>query len=154
MSFFLTDPFYVTSTTDTVEQAANAPHNPLDLDYETAALIVKLAMEDLDELRGQGKGKARANAPLTDEEYALQVQSQQYQELLISTEDAIIAKSLQEASATDATYLEALVVAERAAVADRRAALALSRGEALPPVQACQRRLEDPAYQMHPNDQA
>ncbi|KAF9528770.1 hypothetical protein CPB83DRAFT_298045 [Crepidotus variabilis] len=156
MSFFSTDLFRATSTTGKGKQAASTPppDSPFDLDYETAALIAKLAMEDLDELRGQGKGKARANAPLTDEEYALQLQSQQYQELLTSTEDARIANSLREASATDAAYLEALVVAEQAAAEDRRAALALSRGEALPPVQDCQRRLEDPAYQMHPNDQA
>ncbi|KAF8890786.1 hypothetical protein CPB84DRAFT_1784520 [Gymnopilus junonius] len=122
-----------------------------DLDFETSALIVKLALEDLDEVLNRRKGKSRADSPLTDEEYAHQVQYEHYRQLLAIAEDAKVAKSIADAVATDGAYVDALMTAELAAADDRRAAEMLARGEALPPPNATQSRLEDRAFIMHPD---
>lgn len=120
------------------------------VDYETTALVARLAIEDLENVYGRRWGKSRAGAPLSDEEYAVRLQMEQFQEWITIEEDARLANSLREASSTDAAYLEALITAEQAATEDRRAALALSRGEALPLPTNTQARLEDPAFKMHP----
>lgn len=120
------------------------------VDYETSVLVARLAMEDLENVYGRRWGKSRAGASLSDEEYAMRLQMEQLQEWITTEEDARLANSLREASSTDAAYLEALITAEQAATEDRRAALALSRGEALPLPTNTQARLEDPAFKMHP----
>ena len=121
-----------------------------ELDAETAALIAKLALDDLDNVLTSRKGKARADALPSDEELAYQLQSEQFNEWLSIVEDAKLAKSIGDALVTDAAYLDALITAEEAAAEDRIAAERLSRGEALPAPKACQRRLEHPAFIMDP----
>lgn len=120
------------------------------MDAETAALIAKFALDDLEEAASAGKGKSRADMPLSDEEYAYQLQSQNYQQWLTVTTDAMYAQSLDGAMATDAAFLEAAIVAEAAAAADRRVAEMLSRGEELPPQTAAQTRMEQPGFTMYP----
>ena len=132
------------------------PHSPpifFDdaIDAETAALIAKFAIEDLEEAAATGKGKSHANAPLSDEQYAYQLQSQNYQEWMAVTTDGMYAQSLDGAMTTDAAFLEAAIVVEAAAAADRRVAEMLSRGEDLPPQTAAQVRLEQPGFTMYPN---
>ncbi|KAF8153879.1 hypothetical protein B0H34DRAFT_661873 [Crassisporium funariophilum] len=130
--------------------SSNVVNDDFDLDIETSLLIAKLALDDLAELHGNRKGKARLGAPLSDVELAYQLQAEQYQELLFIAEDARYAKSVGDALTTDAAYLDAHVTAEEAATEDRRAAEMLSRDENLPPPKACQIRLEHPAFVMHP----
>ncbi|KAF8963236.1 hypothetical protein BDZ97DRAFT_1039555 [Flammula alnicola] len=122
-----------------------------DLDAETSALIAKLALDDLEQVFTGRKGKARADAPLSDEEYAYQLQSEQFKEWLSIAEDAKYARSLGVALTTDAAYLDALITAEEAAAQDRRVAEMVSRGEELPPPTAAQTRVEHPAFVMHPD---
>jgi len=122
-----------------------------DIDAETAALVAKLALEDLETVYGRRHGKSRVGGAVSDEEYAYQLQAQHFQEMLTRAEDAKIAKSLRDAVATDSAYVEALRIAEEAAAEDRRAALALSRGEQLPAKTAAQIRLEDPTFVLHPD---
>lgn len=121
-----------------------------DLDAETASLIARLALEDLDEAINARKGKARAGFQPTDEELAYQLQSQQYKAWLTITEDYKVAKSISDALTADCDYLEAFIASEEAAAADRVAAERLARGEPLPPPTTSQTRLEDPAFVMHP----
>lgn len=120
------------------------------VDAETAALIAKLALDDLAEALGSRKGKARADALPSDEEIAYQLQTEQYNEWLSIAEDAKFAKSIDDALVTDAAYLDSLITAEEAAAEDRIAAELLSRGEALPVPKSCQMRLEHPAFTMEP----
>ncbi|KDR78118.1 hypothetical protein GALMADRAFT_266649 [Galerina marginata CBS 339.88] len=120
------------------------------LDIDTAALIAQLALEDLEEVFQGRKGKSRADSPLSDEECAFQVQYEHYKQLLAIAEDAKLARSIGDAVAADAAFLEASITAEAAAEADRRAAEMLSRGEILPAPNATQARLEDPTFIMHP----
>ena len=121
-----------------------------ELDAETAALIAKLALDDLAEVLGSRKGKARADSSPSDEEIAFQLQSAQYTEFLSIAEDAKIAKSIGDALVTDAAYLDVFITVEEAAAEDRIAAQLLSRGGALPAPKACQTRLEHPAFRMDP----
>lgn len=127
------------------------PSVPDDLDFETSALIAKLALEDLDEVLNARKGKSREGSLPSDEEYAHELQREHYRQLLVITEDAKVAKSIADAVATDGAYVEALMTAELAAADDHRAAQMLSRGDRLPPPNATQTRLEDRAFVMHPD---
>lgn len=125
--------------------------NSLGVDLETAALIAKLALEDLQESAyGRRWGKSKVGITLSDEAYAYQLQAQQFQEWLTVAEDARLAVSLNDASESDAAYLDAIATAELAARDDRNAALALSSGLPLPPPTSNQTRLEDPTFMMDP----
>ena len=121
-----------------------------ELDVETAALIAKLALDDLADLMDSRKGKARADSLPSDNEIAYQLQSEQYDQWLSILEDAKLAKSIEGALVTDAAYLDAYITAEEAAAEDRIAAELLSRGEALPVPKSCQTRLEHPNFIMNP----
>lgn len=121
-----------------------------DIDAETASLIARLALEDLDEVINARKGKSRADFQPTDEELAYHLQSQQYQAWLTVTEDYKVAKSISDALTADGDYIEAFIASEEAAAADRLAAERLARGEPLPPPTTSQTKLEDPAFVMHP----
>ena len=121
-----------------------------ELDAETAALIAKLALEDLAEVVKSRKGKARADSLPSDEEIAYQLQSEQYNDFLSITQDAKLAKSIGDALVTDTAYLDAFITAEAAAAEDRIAAELLSRGQPLPAPKSCQTRLEHPEFCMDP----
>jgi hypothetical protein len=121
-----------------------------ELDAETAALIAKLALEDLAEVVESRKGKARADALPSDEEIAYQLQSEQYNDFLTITQDAKLAKSIGDALVTDTAYLDAFITAEEAAAEDRVAAELLSCGRPLPAPKSCQTRLEHPDFCMDP----
>jgi hypothetical protein len=121
------------------------------IDLETNALIARLALEDLEASYGRRWGKSRVGSTPSDEEFALRLQAEQFQKWITMAEDAKMGNSLREASEIDAAYLEAYTISEQAAIEDRRAALALSRGEPLPPPTANQTRLEDPTFKLHPN---
>lgn len=121
-----------------------------ELDMETAALIAKLALDDLADVMSSRKGKARAGSLPSDDEIAYRLQSEQYDQWLSIVSDAKLAKSIEGALVTDAAYLDALITAEEAAAEDRIAAELLSRGEALPVPKSCQTRLEHPNFTMNP----
>ena len=131
---------------------SNHPSNliGLGIDLETAALIARLALEDLESYYGRRWGKSKVGVALCDEAYAYQLQAQQFQEWLTAAEDARLAVSLDDASESDAACLDAIATAELAARDDRNAALALSRGLPLPPPTGHQTRLEDPTFKMDP----
>jgi hypothetical protein len=121
------------------------------IDLETHALIARLALEDLEASYGRRWGKSRIESPSSDEELALRLQVEQFRQWITMAEDANMANSLREASEVDAAYLEAHTIAEQAAIEDRRAALAFSRGQPLPPPTPYQIRLEDPNFKLHPD---
>ena len=73
-----------------------------------------------------------------------------YDQWLSIVADTKLAKSIDGALVTDATYLDAFIIAEDAAAEDRIAAELLSRGEALPVPKSCQTRLEHPNFIMNP----
>lgn len=120
------------------------------MDPDTAALIAQLCLEDLEDLYRSRKGKARADAPLSNEENALEAQKRYFEQLMTVAEDEKLARSIGTAVEMDQNYLNAFLVAEAAAVADRRAAELLSRGESLPEPNAVQALLESRDFVMHP----
>jgi len=117
----------------------------VDLDTETSTLIAELLYSDLEELTLQCKGKARHDAPRNDAEYALQIQSEQLERMLMQIQDAEIAKRMQDAMRMDQELIEQMVLNEQAARQDREAALALSRGQRLPAPTKEQRAVEQGA---------
>ena len=117
----------------------------VDLDTETSTLIAELLYSDLEELTLQRKGKARHDAPRNDAEYALQIQSEQLERMLMQIQDAEIAKRMQDAMRLDQGLIEQMVLNEQAARQDREAALALSRGQRLPAPTKEQRAVEQGA---------
>ena len=121
-----------------------------ELDMETAALIAKLALDDLADVMVSRKGKGRADSSPSDDEIAFQLQREQFDQWISIVEDAKLAKSIEGALVTDAAYLDAYITAEEAAAEDRIAAELLSRGEALPNPKSCQTRLEHPNFIMDP----
>ena len=130
--------------------SASSSNIDYELDMETAALIAKLALDDLADVMGSRKGKTRADSLPSDDEIAYQLQREQYDQWLSIVEDAKLAKSIEGALLTDAAYLDAFITAEEAAAEDRVAAELLSRGEALPVPKSCQTRLEHPNFIMNP----
>lgn len=117
-----------------------------DFDAESSLLIARLSLTDIDEIDASRKGKGRADAPLSDEEIAMQAQEEYLQAYMRMTEDYRVARSLHDALGSDQDYLEAWSVIDRAERDDHQAALALSRGEPLPPPSAFQRSLEEMAF--------
>ena len=72
-----------------------------EFEKETAALIAKLALDDL--------GEGAADSLPLDEEIVHKLQVKQYEEWLSVAEDAKLAKSIGDAQVTDAAYLESYV---------------------------------------------
>lgn len=117
------------------------------LDFETSALIARLALEDLDQFLGRQDG----DSALTDE---LQLQREHYQQLLASVEDTRRSLSVADVAPANGPRMEALLIAELAAADDQRAVEVLSQGEALPPPAATQSLSKDLHSTVHPESLA
>ncbi|KII88072.1 hypothetical protein PLICRDRAFT_659206 [Plicaturopsis crispa FD-325 SS-3] len=114
-----------------------------DVDLETARLISSLLLDDLADVEATSKGKRRADATPPDAELALRAQSESLRSELMMFEDYCLAKSLDAALQRDRGVLETLCTVDQAEHDDHAAADALSRGQALPPLTASQRRMEE-----------
>jgi hypothetical protein len=126
--------------------ALEPPPPAYDLDTETSILIARLVLDDIQEVNASRKGKGHAPAPLSDEEYALELHAEGLRSHLEFLEDIRLAKSIDEALQSDQDVLRKMVVLERAELDDHRVAQALSRGETLPEKSPYQRLLENPAF--------
>ncbi|KAG6830922.1 hypothetical protein H0H92_013850 [Tricholoma furcatifolium] len=114
-----------------------------DLDSTTSKLIAELLIQDIADIDSRRKGKAKADAPRSDEELAFSLQRELWESTLRTVEDYIMAKSLDDAIASDHRLLRTTLIQEQAAQDDRRAALALNGGNPLPPLSDAQRLVED-----------
>ena len=112
------------------------------IDAETAALIVRLALDDIEEFNSTRKGKGRYDAPPDDMEVALRAQAESLNSYLGILEDLEFASSLDKALETDLGLLGALSIMALGERDDHEAALALSRGLPLPQPTDRQRALE------------
>lgn len=121
-----------------------------DIDVETALLIARLTLEDIESVDGSSKGKGRADAPPSDETLALQLQAEYSSNYCRLIEDYRLAQSLHNALRTDIDFLDVIAIIEQGAHDDHQAAIALSRGLSLPPPSASQRLLEDPLISLEP----
>jgi hypothetical protein len=124
-------------------QPSDPPIDFFDIPLENMLLIAQLTLNDIAEVTDTRKGKKRADAPLSDEEYAFKIQRELLESSLRVVDDCRVAKSLDVALETDLPYLTAIRILERAAAEDRQAAFALSRGEPLPRPSRSQRLSED-----------
>jgi hypothetical protein len=108
-------------------------------DIESEELKATLSLIDLRAAEGSRKGKSREDAALTDEEVALNIQAEDLETLLATLQDHRIAQSINEA---DTVTLLGLIMVNQGERDDHLAALALSRGDSLPPPTLPQRLLE------------
>jgi len=115
----------------------------MNYDLETERIVASLILQDLQEIQDAQKGKRRADAPMTDNQLALQDQLTAIMSHMSILEDMHIAQKLDDALRLDRDCLEALSVINQAEREDRNAALALARGEALPPPSEAQTFLQD-----------
>lgn len=96
-------------------------------DEATRELILRLALEDVNERREHIVGKAKAGSTFTDEQMALQDHAKDLESALQLLIDAHFAQSLNKAMNTDADLLREFDARERMELADRNIALGLSR---------------------------
>ncbi|KIJ16678.1 hypothetical protein PAXINDRAFT_74469, partial [Paxillus involutus ATCC 200175] len=111
-------------------------------DTESELLVAELVLEDIAALEVSRKGKKRDDAPLSDEELAIQLQASSIQSFIGLLSDYQFASSIDRALETDASQLTALCNLDEAEHDDRQAAIALEGGRALPPQTAFQRMME------------
>lgn len=111
-----------------------------DIDAATSLLIAQLALLDIEDVESSRKGKARADVPIPDEEFAFKLQGESLRLLL---GDYAFASSVNRALQTDTDELRRLQEVEQAASDDRTAALAASRGQSLPVLTRSQQSLEN-----------
>ncbi|KAJ8075533.1 hypothetical protein PM082_021163 [Marasmius tenuissimus] len=115
----------------------------MDSDDTIASLLIaQLYLQDEERISQFRKGKAREHTPLTDEEYAFQVQAKLMTDFLDSMEDKRIAERFGAATEDDLGLLETMATVEQALEDDYRYALALSHGEPLPAQSSAQRMIE------------
>ncbi|KAF9007106.1 hypothetical protein BDQ17DRAFT_1351449 [Cyathus striatus] len=112
------------------------------LDLETALLLARLELEDLQDIENARKGKQRHGVPLNDEQRAFKIQEEYLQGIIRTLADLKFARSLDQALMTDATQIQQLAMQEQVAEDDRRAAIALSNGQAMPPTTPAQRAMD------------
>jgi hypothetical protein len=99
----------------------------MDDDEATRELILRLALEDVNERKERIVGKAKAGSRLTDEQIALQDHAQELESALQLLIDAHFAQSLNKAMNTDADLLREFDAREQMELVDRNIALGLSR---------------------------
>ncbi|KAI0082222.1 hypothetical protein K474DRAFT_1655575 [Panus rudis PR-1116 ss-1] len=108
--------------------------NAMD-DIELLATIASLTLDDLKEVPRQRVNKPSISSVLSDEELAFQLYAQEARQLLSVTEDAIFARSINNALRTDRTLIRQLVAEETVALRDRRLALSMGAPRRAPDVQ-------------------
>ncbi|KAK1215573.1 hypothetical protein PQX77_021817 [Marasmius sp. AFHP31] len=115
----------------------------MDLDDSTYLLIAQLHLQDVDMINHSHKGKAKQDSPLTDEEYAFQLQADLVKSFLGDMEDKRMAGILGAVIDSDLRLVEQITIREQAEKDDHRYATALARGEPLPEKSDAQRRVEN-----------
>ena len=71
------------------------------MDHESALLIAELQLQEALEISNQAKGKARADAPLSDQEIALRLQAEELSGWKQTHRDAVMAQSIDSALGLD-----------------------------------------------------
>lgn len=97
---------------------------PYELDDATAALMLQVQSEDIDELLSAKKGKGR-EGDISDADLALAIYQGELQEMDTILADRSMGRSLTRAVITDAAILNESVVEENVAAGDRTLAHSL-----------------------------
>ncbi|KAI0315167.1 hypothetical protein OF83DRAFT_1133184 [Amylostereum chailletii] len=112
-----------------------------DDDLASLLLIAQLELKDVKALQQAQKGKGRAGSSPNDAVLALEVHLLSLEEFSSAVSDVVLARSFSRALQTDQDIIGILSSVDQAENDDRAAALALSRGEPLPPATQSQRSL-------------
>ncbi|KAI0065199.1 hypothetical protein BV25DRAFT_1799242 [Artomyces pyxidatus] len=120
---------------------STTPPGPMDEDLESLLVLTQLSIADLEGEDARHKGKGRADAPLPDGHLAENLQLDHLRALQQLIHDHIFAASIDRALHLDHDFLESYAAVDQAETDDHNAALALSRGQALPLASQYQRSL-------------
>ncbi|KAG9313338.1 hypothetical protein JVU11DRAFT_5643 [Chiua virens] len=138
---FPSSPFSIT-TMDIGNFAAEFhPHEP-GSDTASELLIAQLVLNDIASIQASRKCKGREDAPLSNEDMALDFQAASLNGLIRVLNDYQLASSVDRAMESDAHQLRRLSLLEQAERDDHRAAVALQDGYDLPQQTAAQRTME------------
>ncbi|MCJ1425875.1 hypothetical protein MMC29_003775 [Sticta canariensis] len=107
-------------------------NEPGGVDDATAALILQLQYQDVEELLGTRKGKGR-DGEQSDADLAMTTYKKELQDRITILADRCMSRSLAQAIVSDATILSESRAQENTAVKDRALALRLAEGKT-PPV--------------------
>ncbi|KAG8217946.1 hypothetical protein J3R82DRAFT_6117 [Butyriboletus roseoflavus] len=111
-------------------------------DTASELLIAELVLNDIAAVQATRKGKAREDAPRSDEDIAFDFQAASLNTLIGVLQDHQFASSIDRAIETDAHQLGRIALQEQAERDDHRAAVALGNGHDLPQQTLLQRRME------------
>jgi hypothetical protein len=120
-----------TGTSQGSSSAAALEQLTVDLppDEADALLITALLLQDIAALESSRKGKARDGSPRTDEELAFGLLQSEARDIVSVLQDGLMARSMDNAVATDRDLIRELHLLELQAAQDRAYAQALERGE-------------------------
>ncbi|KAJ7302294.1 hypothetical protein DFH08DRAFT_978020 [Mycena albidolilacea] len=118
----------------------------LDIDFSTAALISRLALEDINDIRHSSKGKSREGSPPSDAEWALRAYTEETENVLRFYQNLELAHSIDHTLELDQPVLSVLSVVEDGVRDDYLYAEALANDGDLPAQSEDQRLVEDPDF--------
>ena len=111
-------------------------------DTASELLAAELILNDIAAVRAIGKGKAREDAPRSDQDIAFDIQVASLSALIGVLHDHQFASSIDRAIESDVRQLWSLGLLEQAERDDHRAAVALGDGHDLPRQTLSQRMME------------
>lgn len=111
-------------------------------DTASELLVAELVLNDIAAVQATRKGKAREDAPRTDEDIAFDLQATSLSALIGILGDHQFASSIDRAIESDVRQLWTLGLLEQAERDDHRAAIALGDGHDLPRQTSSQRMME------------
>ena len=101
-------------------------------DTDFLLLVATRSLQDVQDVTVKRKGKCKANTRSSDEELAFQLYAEEANTLLALANDAIFARSIDDALRTDREEIRRMVAEEGVAFRDRQFALTLARGQNAP----------------------
>lgn len=104
--------------------------------------MARLSIVDIEKIIQEQPESKSARINLTDAEFALKLQAEEFLSVAQRSEDFALANSLSRAADADRVLLEKMLLEDQAANDDRAAALALYRTGVMPSPSDAQRTLE------------
>ena len=121
---------------------ALAGNSAVESDIASELLVAELVLNDIAAVQATRKGKAREDAPRSDEDIAFDVQATSLNAFLGILHDYQFASSIDRAIESDTSQLASLALVDRVEHDDHRAAVALGGGHDLPRQTWSQRMME------------
>lgn len=116
-------------------------NSAVEFDTASELLVAELALDDIAAVQATRKGKAREDAPRSDEDIAFDLQATSLNTLVDTLQDHRFALSIDRAIEYDAPHLQRFSLINQAECDDHRVAVALGHGHELPQQTMSQRMM-------------